>query len=193
MAYRAALCPVGVRCLYDSGSCGSRARIVSMRKLSMRFGTAPLFRSIDCIVGGGSHVTLINGGNTNGSAVLGVLTNLRSPARKMITAPGSIAVKCLPRIVVLTSGQAIVKRTRLTFRRVFRLRTELRQVGQRLTRQASCRSRRCRRLVSHFARRGSHFLVVNNAGCRTRVRQALLKLNFDHRSFRHPASRFSNN
>lgn len=162
-----------------------------MRKLAMRFGTAPLFRSIDCIVGGGSQVTLINGGNTKGSAVLGVLTKLRDPAQNIVTVPHSMAVNCLPRIVVLTSGRAIVRRTRLTFRRVFRLRTSLRHVGRRLTSQASCSSRRCRGLVSHFARRGSHFLVVKNAGFRTRVRHALVKLKFDQRSFGHPADRFS--
>lgn len=167
--------------------------IVSMRKLAMRFGTAPLFSSISCIVGGGSHVTLINGGNTNGSAVLGVLTNLRDPASNMVTVPGRIAVNCLPRIVVLSSGRAMVRRTRRTFRRVFRLRTSLRQVGRRLTSHASCRSRRCRGLVSQFARRGSHFLVVNKAGFHTRVRHALLKLNFYQRSFSHSASRFSKN
>lgn len=159
----------------------------------MRFGTAPLFRSISCIVGGGSHVTLINGGNTNGSAVLGVLTNVRRPATNVITIPHRYAVKCLPRIVVLDSGHAMVRRTRLTFRRVFRVRTNVRHVGQRLTRHASCSDRSCRGLVSHFARRGRHFLVVNNAGCHTRVRHALRKLNFDHRSFSHSADRFSNN
>lgn len=164
--------------------------VVSIRKLAIRFNKFALFSSISFIMGGGSHVTLIKGGNTKGSAVLGVFTNLRSPASKAIDMPGRAAVNCLPRRVGLTSARAMHRRTRRTFRRVRRVRGRVRQLGRRLTRQASCRARSCRGLVSHIARLARRFRVVNKGGCRTRLRQALVNLKFDHRSFSQPASRF---
>ncbi len=171
---------------------GVHVALISMRRLGIRFTTAPLFRSISCIVGSGRHVTLINGGNTKGSAVLGVVTKRRRPASNMISISNRSAVKCLPRIVILDSRRAIHRRTRRTFTRVKHVRRHLRQVGRRLTSHASCRDRSCVTLIRKFARRDRHFRVVKNVGCRTRLRHALVNLNFIHRSFSQPAGRFDN-
>ncbi len=159
----------------------------------MDFNNASLFSRIDFVMGPGRGVTLIKGGNTNGSAVLGVFTNLRRPASNNIRQPGSFGVKCLPRRLLIGSGGAIIRRIGVTFTSRLSRRTGISTVARRLTSEASCRDRDCRRLVRQLDIRGRHLLVVGDGGVVTTVRGALVNLNFLHSSFRHGASRFSNN
>lgn len=167
--------------------------VVSMSKLAMRFNNDTLFSSVSFIVGRGSQVTLVKGGKTNGSALLGVLTNIHRPAHKGISTPGSAIVTCLPRRLVARSNHAIFRRATRTFIRLRRVRTRVTTLGGRLRAHASCRSSDCVRLVRHMSALDRGFCSVRRVGCSTSVRGALLKLNFAHRSFGHRADRFDNN
>ncbi len=140
-----------------------------------------------------SGVNLINGGNTNGSAVLGLVYNLRGPAAKGVTIPKNIEVNCLPRVVRRRHNHAIVSRTVATFTSVFTLRSRLREVALRLTRERSCRSRTCRSLVVEVGRIGSHLSCGGSRGPHIRTRGALVNLNFGCRRLSHPARAFDRN
>lgn len=166
--------------------------VVSMSKLTIRFNKAALFDSVSFIVGRGSHVTLVKGGNTNGDALLGVLTNMHRPAHNEVSTPGRYIVTCLPRRLVARSKQAIFRRATRTFTRLRRVRTRVRHVGGRLRAHASCRDSDCVRLVRGISALDRGFCTVSTAGCRRSMRGTLLKLNFVHRSFRHRADSFDN-
>lgn len=164
-----------------------------MSKLAIRFNNAALFDSVSFRVGRGSHVTLVKGGNTNGSALLGVLTNIQRPDHKGISTPGSYIVTCLPRRLVARSKHAMFRRTSRTFTRLRTVRTRVRTVGGRLRAHASCRDSSCVRLVRGISTVDRGFCSVSLARFRRSIRGTLLKLNFVHRSFGHPADSFDNN
>lgn len=183
----------GVRvfhCLYTSGWGGG---VVSISKLTIRFNNAALFDSVSFIVGRGSHVTLVKGGNTNGDALLGVLTNMQRPAHNGISTPGSYIITCLPRRLVARSKQAIFSRATRTFTRLRRVRTRVSHLGGRLRAQASCRDSDCVTLVRRISTLDRGFCSVSTAGCRRSIRGSLLNLKFAHRSFRQRADSFDNN
>ncbi len=166
---------------------------MTMSNLTIRFNKAALFDSVSFRVGRGSHVTLVNGGNTKGDALLGVLTKIQRPAEKQIATPGSYIVTCLPRRLVARSKHAIFRRTSLTFSRLGRVRRRVRTVGRRLTAQASCRDGRCVTLVRGITVVDRGFCTVSLARFRRSIRGTLLNLNFRHSSFGHPAGSFDKN
>lgn len=170
-----------------------RTSVVAISKLAIRFNNAALFGSVSFRVGRGSHVTLVNGGNTKGDALLGVVTNMEATAHNSISTPGSYIVTCLPRRLVARSKEAIFRRAYRTFTRLRRVRTRVSHVGGRLAAHASCSDSSCVRLVRGMSSLSRGFCTVSVARFRRSMRGALLNLNFRHSSFGHPADRFSKN
>lgn len=134
--------------------------------------------------------TLINIGNTKGSAVLGVVVKRRPLSNKSIVLTGKGALNCLTRHRSLGSKGAVCRRIGDTGTSVFTVRTRVHSVRRRLGRLRNRRLRDHLRACGHLR---SRFSTEGNCTYRDRVANMLGKLKFARSSFGGRASALSKN
>lgn len=73
------------------------APCVRMSKLAGSFNSLMLFQGVSFKITRKRHVNLVTGGNANGAALLGVVTNGRKCSRKDVIFHHSLQINCLRR------------------------------------------------------------------------------------------------
>lgn len=151
-----------------------------------------ILESISFDVGRGREVNLLNMGNTNGDALLGVVAKVLPFSDNAEAIGDSLRVKCLGRGRTLGSRGALERRVRSTLSRICSMeRGLLRTSGQVST--SAPNSRRCEGLSRTCRGLAGRCSTLSNCATSAEVGVILGKLKFNSFGLRRGATRLDNN
>ncbi|NBC83882.1 MAG: ATP-binding cassette domain-containing protein [Bacteroidetes bacterium] len=165
--------------------------MISIDKLTIRFGGVPLFSEISLLINPKDRIGLVGKNGAGKTTLLKVLYGLQKSDEGQVTQPEGITLGYLPQEMKLRDEHNLYDEASKAFDEVIHLENEIANLNQQITERTDYESEEYLALCDRLAEKSDHLHIVDGGKRSEKIEQTLKGLGFQQNDFNKPTSTFS--
>ena len=165
--------------------------MVSVDKLTIRFGSVTLFSDISFVVNPRDRIALVGKNGAGKSTMLKVFAGIQPPTTGSVSIPKDITIGYLPQHMIHNDGVTVREEAEKAFSHIFELQNEIENLSSQLATREDYDSPEYARLIEQLTHANERLDMMGANDFQGEVEKTLLGLGFLRSDFDRPTSEFS--
>jgi len=165
--------------------------MVSVDKLTIRFGSVTLFSDISFVVNSRDRIALVGKNGAGKSTMLKVFAGIQPPTTGSVSIPKDITIGYLPQHMIHNDGVTVREEAEKAFSHIFELQNEIENLSAQLATREDYDSPEYARLIEQLTHANERLDMMGANDFQGEVEKTLLGLGFLRSDFDRQTSEFS--
>ena len=165
--------------------------MISVDKLTVRFGGFELFREISFLINVNDRIGLTGKNGAGKSTLLKIIAGLELPSEGGISLPKNLTIGYLPQQMNITDTRSVRDETVLAFDELLKLQGQIINLNSEITHRVDYSSPDYLKLIDRLTDLNEHFRILGGENYEAEMEQALSGLGFERQDFDRQTSEFS--
>jgi ATP-binding cassette subfamily F protein 3 len=165
--------------------------MISVDKLTVRFGAFELFKEVTFVVNPQDRVGLVGKNGAGKSTLMKIFAGQQQADEGEVVIPSDIQVGYLPQHMVFAGNKTVIEEATEAFSEVLELQTNIDKLGEQLALRSDYESDEYLKLIHQLTEANEKFDLLGGQSFKGNVERTLIGLGFESTDFTRPASEFS--
>ena len=165
--------------------------MVSIDKLSVRFGGFELLREISFLINQNDRIGLTGKNGAGKSTLLKIIAGIDKPSDGSVSLPRDITIGYLPQQMNTLNIRTVWEEALLAYENVLDLNREINRLHEEITHRKDYINPDYLKLADHLTDLNEHYRILGGDNYEAEIEQALTGLGFERTDFNRPTSEFS--
>ncbi len=165
--------------------------MISVEKISLRFGGFELFREISFLINSRDRIGLTGKNGAGKTTLLKVIAGIDPPSSGNVSAPKEITIGYLPQVMTFTDTRNVKEETRLAFAPLLKLKQEIEDLHAQVVHRTDFHTPGYLKLLETLHDREEHFRILGGDNYEAELEQTLTGLGFERSDFVRNTAEFS--
>ena len=165
--------------------------MISVDKLTIRFGSVTLFNDISYVVNPKDKIALVGKNGAGKSTMLKVFAGIQPPTSGSVSVPKDVTIGYLPQHMIHNDGVTVMEEAEKAFSDIFELQKEIERMTVELTERTDYESASYQQLIERLTHANERLDMMGVNNFKGEVEKTLLGLGFVRSDFTRQTSEFS--
>ena len=165
--------------------------MISINKVTVRFGGFSLFEEIAFVVSSRDRIALTGKNGAGKSTMLKILAGVREPSRGRVNVPTDCRVAYLPQHLLVEDGRTVFEETEQAFSHLHDMERRMAELNHQLETRTDYESEEYMAIIEEVSALGEKFYAIEEINYDKAIEQTLLGLGFKRSDFTRQTSEFS--
>lgn len=165
--------------------------MISVDKLTIRFGGAALFNDISYVVNPKDRIALVGKNGAGKSTMLKVFAGIQPPTSGNVSVPKDVTIGYLPQHMIHDDGVTVMEEAEKAFADIFKLQQEIEHMTAELADRTDYESASYQQLIDRLTHANERLDMMGVNNFKGEVEKTLLGLGFVRSDFERQTSEFS--
>ncbi len=165
--------------------------MISIDKVSIRFGGFELFKEISFLVNPRDRIGLVGKNGAGKSTILKLLAGIQQPDGGQVVVPAGIELGYLPQQMVHQDRYTLIEEVKQAFQEIIKLQAEIDYLNNQLVNRTDYESEEYLSLINKLTYTNERLEVLGQGTMEAQIEQTLLGLGFSPSDFEKPTKSFS--
>ncbi len=165
--------------------------MISVDKLTIRFGGVTLFNDISYVVNPKDRIALVGKNGAGKSTMLKVFAGIQPPSSGSVSVPKDVTIGYLPQHMIHDDGVTVMEEAEKAFSDIFKLQQEIERMTLELADRADYESASYQQLIDRLTHANERLDMMGVNNFKGEVEKTLLGLGFVRSDFERQTSEFS--
>ena len=165
--------------------------MISVDKLTIRFGSVTLFNDISYVVNPKDKIALVGKNGAGKSTMLKVFAGIQPPTSGSVSVPKDVTIGYLPQHMIHNDGVTVMEEAEKAFSDIFELQKEIERMTVELAERTDYESASYQQLIERLTHANERLDMMGVNNFKGEVEKTLLGLGFVRSDFTRQTSEFS--
>lgn len=165
--------------------------MISVDKLTIRFGGVTLFNDISYVVNPKDRIALVGKNGAGKSTMLKVFAGIQAPSSGNVSVPKDVTIGYLPQHMIHDDGVTVMEEAEKAFSDIFKLQQEIEKMTLELADRTDYESTSYQQLIDRLTHANERLDMMGVNNFKGEVEKTLLGLGFVRSDFERQTSEFS--
>ncbi len=165
--------------------------MISVDKLTIRFGSVTLFNDISYVVNPKDKIALVGKNGAGKSTMLKVFAGIQPPTSGSVAVPKDVTIGYLPQHMIHNDGVTVMEEAEKAFSDIFELQKEIERMTVELSERTDYESASYQQLIDRLTHANERLDMMGVNNFKGEVEKTLLGLGFERSDFSRQTSEFS--
>lgn len=165
--------------------------MISVDKLTIRFGSTTLFSDVSYVVNPRDRIALVGKNGAGKSTMLKVFAGQQPPSTGNVAIPKDITIGYLPQHMIHNDGVTVREEAEKAFAHIFELKEEVERLSNELSTREDYDSPEYAKIIDHLTHTNERLDMIGANDFQGQVEKTLLGLGFLRSDFERQTSEFS--
>jgi len=165
--------------------------MISVEKLTVEFGTKPLFRDASFVINPHDRIALVGKNGAGKSTLLKILCHQQQPTSGRVSMPTDITIGYLPQVMRLVDDTTVRQEARKAFAHVSQMEERLKSLERQMNERTDYESPDYMQLVERYTTEHERFLMMGAESQEADLERTLVGLGFLRTDLERPTKEFS--
>jgi ATP-binding cassette subfamily F protein 3 len=165
--------------------------MISVDKLTIRFGSVTLFNDISYVVNPKDKIALVGKNGAGKSTMLKVFAGIQPPTSGSVSVPKDVTIGYLPQHMIHNDGVTVMEEAEKAFSDIFEFQKEIERMTVELTERTDYESASYQQLIERLTHANERLDMMGVNNFKGEVEKTLLGLGFVRSDFTRQTSEFS--
>ena len=165
--------------------------MISVDKLTIRFGSTTLFSDVSYVVNPRDRIALVGKNGAGKSTMLKVFAGLQPPTTGNVAIPKDITIGYLPQHMIHNDGVTVREEAEKAFAHIFELKEEVERLSNELSTREDYDSPEYAKIIDQLTHTNERLDMIGANDFQGQVEKTLLGLGFLRSDFERQTSEFS--
>lgn len=165
--------------------------MISVDKLTIRFGSVTLFNDISYVVNPKDKIALVGKNGAGKSTMLKVFAGIQPPTSGSVAVPKDVTIGYLPQHMIHNDGVTVMEEAEKAFSDIFDLQKEIERMTVELSERTDYESASYQQLIDRLTHANERLDMMGVNNFKGEVEKTLLGLGFERSDFSRQTSEFS--
>ena len=165
--------------------------MISINKVTVRFGGFSLFEEIAFVVSSRDRIALTGKNGAGKSTLLKLIAGLETPSEGTIDKPKDLRIGYLPQVMKHEDGHTVYEECEAIFEHIRALKQEVDDLANALAERTDYDSEEYTELIDRYSSRSDELSMVSDGSYHAQIERTLMGLGFECEDFARQCSTFS--
>lgn len=165
--------------------------MISIEKLSVEFGSNPLFDDITYVINKRDRIALVGKNGAGKSTMLKIIAGLQAPSSGVVNRPRDLTIGYLPQQMQLSDVRTVRQEAEQAFAHIIEMKKRIDRMNEELAERTDYDSEDYQELIERVSAATEQYALMENSNYQAELERTLLGLGFLRSDFDRPTSEFS--